>query len=191
MFPFIRPESIIETTFEDMKKLLLQDNVPFADLSPEVRTKVEPLGTGSCILVHRYKMNDRHTDSSNPNSVPHSSNPNSVSDAVSSDPTREQDGTLDTITVPICGWKGKFTLRPYIAKNERIHFLRLIGVETKESEDEWKAKFEAKQERKNQRRNGQQLQGANDEAEEGEDSVDGDKEGEDSVDGEKEEDLTL
>lgn len=133
MFPFIRPESIIGTTFEDMKKLLLQDNVPFEQLSDGVRSKVEPLGTGSCILVHKYNMKERIAGQG--------------CDSV------QDDSDLDTITVPICGWKGKFTLRPYIAKNERIHFLRLIGVDTKISEDEFKAKFEAKMERKNQRRN--------------------------------------
>lgn len=132
MFPFIKPESIIETTFEDMEKLLLQDNVQFSDLSDGVRGKVEPLGTGSCILVHKYDMNERIKCPSSEKSSQES---------------------VDTITVPICGWKGKFTLRPYIAKNERIHFLRLIGVDTKTSEDEFKARFEAKMERKNMRRN--------------------------------------
>lgn len=32
----------------------------------------------------------------------------------------------------ICVWKGKDTLRPFIAKSERIHFLRICGVDTVE-----------------------------------------------------------
>lgn len=36
----------------------------------------------------------------------------------------------DELLVPICCWKGKNTVRPYIAKNERLHFLRICGVDT-------------------------------------------------------------
>jgi len=34
--------------------------------------------------------------------------------------------------IAICVWKGKDTLRPFIAKSERIHFLRICGVDTME-----------------------------------------------------------
>lgn len=41
------------------------------------------------------------------------------------------------------GWKGKETLRAYVPKNERIHFLRLIGGDTSKFE---KNKFDIKRE---------------------------------------------
>ena len=37
------------------------------------------------------------------------------------------------------GWKGKNSLRAYVPKNERVHYLRLIGADTSKYE---KNKFE-------------------------------------------------
>ena len=37
------------------------------------------------------------------------------------------------LTLPICCWKGKNSMRAYIAKNERIHFLRLCGADVTET----------------------------------------------------------
>lgn len=34
--------------------------------------------------------------------------------------------------LPICGWKGKNSVRAYVAKNDRIHLLRLCGAEVDE-----------------------------------------------------------
>ncbi len=31
----------------------------------------------------------------------------------------------------IVGWKGKLTVRAYVPRNERLHYLRLIGADTK------------------------------------------------------------
>ena len=39
----------------------------------------------------------------------------------------------------ILGWKGKNSLRAYVPKNERVHYLRLIGADTSKYE---KNKFE-------------------------------------------------
>ncbi|CAG2104782.1 unnamed protein product [Medioppia subpectinata] len=36
----------------------------------------------------------------------------------------------NALTLPICCWKGKTSMRAYIAKNERIHYLRLCGADT-------------------------------------------------------------
>ncbi|XP_054158247.1 RNA cytosine-C(5)-methyltransferase NSUN2-like [Oppia nitens] len=38
------------------------------------------------------------------------------------------------LILPICCWKGKTSLRAYIAKNERIHYLRLCGADVTETE---------------------------------------------------------
>ena len=34
----------------------------------------------------------------------------------------------------ILGWKGKNSLRAYVPKNERVHYLRLIGADTSKYE---------------------------------------------------------
>ncbi len=33
------------------------------------------------------------------------------------------------LVLPVCAWKGKNSMRAYIAKNERIHFLRICGAD--------------------------------------------------------------
>jgi len=38
------------------------------------------------------------------------------------------------LTLPICCWKGKTSMRAYIAKNERNHFLRLCGADVTETD---------------------------------------------------------
>ena len=57
------------------------------------------------------------------------------------------------VTVPLCGWRGLATLRPYIAKNERMHFLRICGVDPKELEAENRQQFIERQERRTARLN--------------------------------------
>ena len=54
----------------------------------------------------------------------------------------------EKLVVPMCGWRGKGTLRPYIAKNERIHFLRICGVDPKLLEEENRQQFLDKMGRK-------------------------------------------
>lgn len=36
------------------------------------------------------------------------------------------------LILPFCAWKGKTSMRAYIAKNERIHFLRICGFDVNE-----------------------------------------------------------
>ena len=60
----------------------------------------------------------------------------------------ESQGDNEKLIVPMCGWRGKGTLRPYIAKNERIHFLRICGVDPKLLEEESRQQFADKMERK-------------------------------------------
>ncbi|XP_064100308.1 tRNA (cytosine(34)-C(5))-methyltransferase-like isoform X1 [Macrobrachium nipponense] len=45
----------------------------------------------------------------------------------------------DSVTIKFVGWKGKKSLRAYVAKNDRIHYLRLLGADTSKYE---KNKFE-------------------------------------------------
>jgi tRNA (cytosine34-C5)-methyltransferase len=47
------------------------------------------------------------------------------------------------LKINLVGWKGKNSVRAYVPKNERIHYLRLIGADTTKYE---KNKFEAKRE---------------------------------------------
>jgi len=50
---------------------------------------------------------------------------------------------LPSIKLEIVGWKGKASVRAYVPKNDRIHYLRLIGGDTSKYEFN---KFEAKRE---------------------------------------------
>ena len=36
----------------------------------------------------------------------------------------------EDLKLGIVGWKGKMSLRAYVPRNERLHFLRLIGADT-------------------------------------------------------------
>ena len=45
------------------------------------------------------------------------------------------------LKLEIVGWKGKASVRAYVPKNDRIHYLRLIGGDTSKYE---KNKFEVK-----------------------------------------------
>ncbi|XP_059092655.1 tRNA (cytosine(34)-C(5))-methyltransferase-like isoform X2 [Tigriopus californicus] len=53
----------------------------------------------------------------------------------------EKEDGKTSLLVELVGWKGKETLRAYVPKNERIHFLRLIGGDTSKFE---KNKFDIK-----------------------------------------------
>ena len=46
--------------------------------------------------------------------------------------------------IEFVGWKGKTSVRAYVPKNDRLHYLRLIGEDTTMFE---KNKFEEKKER--------------------------------------------
>lgn len=37
--------------------------------------------------------------------------------------------------LPICGWKGKNSVRAYVAKNDRTHLLRICGAEVDEIQE--------------------------------------------------------
>ena len=39
-----------------------------------------------------------------------------------------------TLRINLVGWKGKASLRAYVPKNERVHYLRLIGADTSKFE---------------------------------------------------------
>ena len=51
-------------------------------------------------------------------------------------------GIDNGIRLGIVGWKGKDTVRAYVPKNERLHYMRLVGADTSRFETN---KFEAKQ----------------------------------------------
>ncbi|CAG0879719.1 unnamed protein product [Cyprideis torosa] len=44
-------------------------------------------------------------------------------------------GSLSPLVLNMVGWKGQNTLRAYIGKSERIHYLRLIGADLQEYEE--------------------------------------------------------
>lgn len=38
------------------------------------------------------------------------------------------------MTIELVGWKGNKSVRAYVAKNDRIHYLRLLGADTSKYE---------------------------------------------------------
>ncbi|NWJ07792.1 NSUN2 methyltransferase, partial [Crypturellus undulatus] len=63
------------------------------------------------------------------------------------DPDPEKPDSLQCPIV-LCGWQGKTSLRAFVPKNERLHYLRMMGVEVfkakrKEEESEGKTEEEA------------------------------------------------
>ncbi|KAK8727842.1 hypothetical protein OTU49_009481 [Cherax quadricarinatus] len=40
----------------------------------------------------------------------------------------------DDVTIELVGWKGNKSVRAYVAKNDRIHYLRLLGADTSKYE---------------------------------------------------------
>ncbi len=47
------------------------------------------------------------------------------------------------MSINLIGWKGKASVRSYVPKNERLHYLRLIGADTSKFEVN---KFQVKRE---------------------------------------------
>merc|ERR1719403_601138 len=52
------------------------------------------------------------------------------------------------LTVEVVGWKGKTSIRAYVPRNDRLHYLRLIGADTERFE---KNKFQERQGREARR----------------------------------------
>lgn len=40
----------------------------------------------------------------------------------------------DEVTIELVGWKGNKSVRAYVAKNDRLHYLRLLGADTSKYE---------------------------------------------------------
>jgi len=61
------------------------------------------------------------------------------------------------------GWKGKDTVRAYVPKNDRLHYLRLVGADT----SNWEVnKFVEKKERDKERKEARELKNGSDKKEE-------------------------
>lgn len=43
--------------------------------------------------------------------------------------TRPEPNADSSFMLPICAWKGRNSIRPYVARNEKAHLLRLCGEE--------------------------------------------------------------
>ncbi|KFM70999.1 tRNA (cytosine(34)-C(5))-methyltransferase, partial [Stegodyphus mimosarum] len=55
-------------------------------------------------------------------------------------------GAEDEFKIELCGWKGNQTLRCYVPKVGRAHYLRICGVDVSEYEMREKKKFKLKDE---------------------------------------------
>ncbi|XP_044860935.1 RNA cytosine C(5)-methyltransferase NSUN2 isoform X3 [Mauremys mutica] len=115
LYPFINAR-IINVCIEDVKVLLTQENPFLSKFSSETHKRVKDLAMGSIVL--KYEPDPRFF-----NRKP------------------------DTLQCPIvlCGWHGKTSLRAFVPKNERLHYLRMMGVEVfkaKRKEENFESKTE-------------------------------------------------
>ena len=76
------------------------------------------------------------------------------------------------LKVEFVGWKGKNSLRAYVPKGERIHYLRLLGCDTSKYE---KNKFEERRAKGWKRNGDSEREEAQKEAAENSDKKDGDE----------------
>jgi len=76
----------------------------------------------------------------------------------------DKDQFGDPLKVEVVGWKGKSSVRAYVPKNERLHFLRMVGGDLSKYD---KNKFDSKKERQEERlkkANGENSQNGADDA---------------------------
>jgi len=94
---------------------------------------------------------------------------------------KEIDADGDEVEIEIIGWKGKHTIRAYVPKNERVHYIRLVGGDVSKFE---KNKFDEKKERQQRvEAAAQEREGENGTAEKGEKTENGSTEESNGKDG--------
>jgi len=98
LLPYLDPNSLVEISKEELKKLLLAEDHSSDTFSEPVRQKLSTLPNGCCVVTYRESIGG--------------------------------DQNNDIMTLPIVCWKGSTSLRPFVSKNEKIHFLRICGIDT-------------------------------------------------------------
>lgn len=128
--PFLGENRIVNPTLDDLLSLLLVND---AEMPPSLESmdtdtakRLREMDTGPIALV--YKGKSQGTDYLQCQQLFCNFSFFSYSDDID-------------INLDLVGWKGKSSVRAYVPKNERIHYLRLVGGDTSKYE---KNKFEEK-----------------------------------------------
>ena len=102
ILPYLDKDILVQINKEEFKKLLLDLNDHSTESFSElVREKLNSLSNGCCVIIYNEPIFK----------------------------INENDKAM-IMTLPIVCWKGKTTLRPFISKSERTHFLRICGIDT-------------------------------------------------------------
>ncbi|KPM08675.1 tRNA (cytosine(34)-C(5))-methyltransferase-like protein [Sarcoptes scabiei] len=98
-----RKFKILRFDLDCFVELLKSEDLKTEQLSEKIREQISSIESGCCILYTVIYNNDTSLNG------------------------------LKKFLLPICVWKGKNSLRAYVAKNERVHLLRLCGYESTQS----------------------------------------------------------
>ncbi|XP_015791430.1 tRNA (cytosine(34)-C(5))-methyltransferase [Tetranychus urticae] len=126
LFPYLDKENMVTLNATELALVMTQEMTRHEELEESTRLKLSTLPSGCIVAIYCENLTSKC-------------------------PNR---GTINhDMVVPLCIWKGKNTVRPFVSKSERIHFLRICGGDTKELEATELKKFQDKQERKQARLN--------------------------------------
>ncbi|XP_041040790.1 RNA cytosine C(5)-methyltransferase NSUN2 [Carcharodon carcharias] len=91
---------IIKVSIEDIMVLLTQENPFIGKLTSEPQKQAKKLNMGSIVLKYEPEPSCIYRNTEGPN-----------------------------CPIVLCGWRGKNSIRAFVARNERFHYLRMLGVE--------------------------------------------------------------
>lgn len=103
LLPYLDTNTLIELTKDDLITLTSRELIHHEELKEATIERLKQVPSGSCVCVYRDKGDEEDDDK------------------------REE-----KMVIPICCWKGMSTLRAFLQKSERMHFLRICGVDTAE-----------------------------------------------------------
>ena len=138
--PFLGKRMIYPTK-KDLQTLLLSSDIDhpplLTEMEPDTIRQLEALETGSVAFIYEEPKGRDKLISILASSVLHCMT-SKLSLKIFISEKQESHLKLE-----IVGWKGKASVRAYVPKNDRIHYLRLLGGDTSKYEFN---KFEAKRE---------------------------------------------
>ncbi|XP_053212199.1 RNA cytosine-C(5)-methyltransferase NSUN2-like [Panonychus citri] len=124
LYPYLDKDNMVPLTASEMALLMSQEMTTHEELEKVTQEKLSTLPSGCIVAIYREQLNSKSPSGEIIN---------------------------EEMVIPLCIWKGKTTVRPFVSKTERIHFLRICGGDTKELEASELKRFQEKQERKQAR----------------------------------------
>uniref|UniRef100_T1KL51 Uncharacterized protein n=1 Tax=Tetranychus urticae TaxID=32264 RepID=T1KL51_TETUR len=104
LFPYLDKENMVTLNATELALIITQEMTRYEQLEESTRLKLSTLPSGCIVAIYCENLTSKC-------------------------PNR---GTINhEMVVPLCIWKGKNTVRPFVSKSERIHFLRICGGDTK------------------------------------------------------------